>query len=89
MSLKAENNSGNSLNTLTDVVRLLGETRGEMHQRFDQQDKRFDQQDKRFDQQDKKLSQLKNEIRENQQENRERFDKIEETLAIIVNHLKK
>lgn len=26
-------------NTLTDVVDNLGQTRGEMHQRFDQQDK--------------------------------------------------
>ncbi|WP_422139320.1 hypothetical protein [Endozoicomonas sp. ALC020] len=48
-------------NTLADVVDGLGQTRGEMHQRFDQQDKRLDQQSKeiseRFDQQDKRLEQ--------------------------------
>ena len=36
-------------NTLTDVVDGLGQTRGEMHQRFDQQDQKFDQQDQKID----------------------------------------
>ncbi|WP_422474139.1 hypothetical protein [Endozoicomonas sp. ALB032] len=47
----------NIRNTLADVIDGLGQIRGEMHQRFDQQDKRFDQQDKRFDQQDKRFDQ--------------------------------
>ncbi|WP_422137210.1 hypothetical protein [Endozoicomonas sp. ALC020] len=34
----------NIRNTLADVIDGLGQIRGEMHQRFDQQDKRFDQQ---------------------------------------------
>lgn len=57
MSLKAENDPDHNLNTLTDVVRLLGETRSEIRRRFDQQDQRFDQQDQRFDQQDQRFDQ--------------------------------
>ncbi|WP_257255205.1 MULTISPECIES: hypothetical protein [unclassified Endozoicomonas] len=50
-------------NTLTDVVDGLGQTRSEMHQRFDQQSKetseRFDQQDKRLDQQGSDIAAIK------------------------------
>lgn len=49
--------------TLTDVIHVLGQTRGEMHQRFDQQEERFDQQDK-------ELSQFKHHVEE-------RFDCLE------------
>ena len=68
--------------TLTDVIDGLGQTRGEMHQRFDQQNQRFDRVEQRVDQQGKELNEFK-------LETRKRFDKIEDTLAIIVNHLKK
>lgn len=56
--------------TLTDVVDVLGQTRSEMHQRFDQQDRRFDQHDERFHQQDRKISAFR-------QETLERFDQLE------------
>ena len=50
MSLKAEQPSDTELDhirdTLTGIVSYASKTRGEMHQRFDQQDKRFDNQDK-------------------------------------------
>ncbi|WP_422410811.1 MULTISPECIES: hypothetical protein [unclassified Endozoicomonas] len=49
----------NIRNTLADVIDGLGQIRGEMHQRFDQQDKRFDQQDKRFDQQGSDIAAIK------------------------------
>ena len=62
MSLKARVEADH--NTLTDVVNVLGETRGEMHQRFDQidqhlgqHDQRFDQHDQRFDQHDQRFDQ--------------------------------
>ncbi|UYM14696.1 hypothetical protein [Endozoicomonas euniceicola] len=61
MSLNAEQQNDTELDhirdTLTGIVSFASKTRGEMHQRFDQQDKRFDQQDKRFDQQDKRFDQ--------------------------------
>ena len=46
MSLKAKQQPDSELDhirhTLSDLVGLVGETRAEMHQRFDQHDKRFD-----------------------------------------------
>ena len=55
MSLNAEQQNDTELDhirdTLTGIVSFASKIRGEMHQRFDQQDRRFDQQDKRFDQQ--------------------------------------
>lgn len=56
-------------NTLTDMVDGLGQTRGEMHQRFDQQDQKID------------ANQQEN--RESQQENRERFDRQDKEIAAI------
>ena len=44
VSLKARIESDH--NTLTHVVRVLGETRGEMHRRFDQIDEKLEQQGK-------------------------------------------
>ncbi len=78
MSLKARVDADH--NTLTDIVNVLGETRVEMHKRFDQQEQRFDQQDQK--------------IEGFQQENRERFDRqdkeiseIKETLKLILSKL--
>ncbi|WP_257253269.1 MULTISPECIES: hypothetical protein [unclassified Endozoicomonas] len=100
MSLNAEQPNETELDhirdTLTGIVSYASKTRAEMHQGFARIDKRFDQQEKRFaqiderfvkiderfDQQEKHFDQFK-------QETRERFDKIEDTLTIIVNHLKK
>ena len=66
MSLNAEQQNDTELDhirdTLTGIVSFASKTRGEMHQRFDQQDKRFDQQDKRFDQQDKRFDHQDREI---------------------------
>ena len=76
MSLKARVDADH--NTLTNVVSIVGETRGEMHQRFDQMDKHLKQQDNEI-----------TELKEHMVKHDERFDKVEETLAIIVNHLKK
>ena len=49
-------------NTLTNVVGIVGKTRSEMHQSFDQQDKRFDQLNQevreRFDQLELLIRQL-------------------------------
>ena len=53
-------------NTLTDVVKVLGETRGEMHQRFDHQDKEFNQfkneVSERFNRLDKDVTDIKKEV---------------------------
>jgi hypothetical protein len=92
MSLKAEQMSNTEFDhirdTLTGVVTFASKTRGEMHQRFDQQDKRFDDQvrsvnkrfdyqDSRFEQQDREFSQFKHEVQE-------RFTGIENTLSAIL-----
>ena len=60
---------------------LLDEKVGSLDKRMGSLDKRVDSLDKRVDSLDKKVDLY-------QRENRERFDKIEDTLAIIVNHLK-
>ena len=62
MSLSAKNDSEHSLNTLTDVVRLLGDTRHDVKQVQEHQSEH----DKRFDL-------LEHKVDANQQENRERF----------------
>ena len=90
MSLTAKNDPDHNLNTLTDVVRLLGETRAEMRQRFDQQDKRFDQQDKRFDQQDKRFDQQDKRFDQqdkNIAELKADSTEIKETLKLILSRL--
>ncbi len=51
-------------------------------------DKRMGSLDKRVDSLDKRVDSLDKKVDLYQRENRERFDKIEDTLAIIVNHLK-
>ena len=66
---------------LDKKVDLLDERVGSLDKRVDLLDKRVDSLDKRVDSLDKKVDLY-------QRENRERFDKIEDTLAIIVNHLK-
>ncbi len=52
MSLKTERIPDTELDhirdTLTGVVSFASKTRGEMHHRFNEQDKRFDEQDKRL-----------------------------------------
>ncbi len=81
MSLKTERIPDTELDhirdTLTGVVSFASKTRGEMHQRFDTQDKRFDEQDKRFDEQDKRLSRIENSLVLQQ-----------ETLSLILSKLK-
>ncbi|WP_422139549.1 hypothetical protein [Endozoicomonas sp. ALC020] len=57
----------------------------EHDRRFDEHDKRFDRIDKRLDEHDKRFDRIDGRFDEHDK----RFDKIEETLAIIVNHLKK
>ena len=80
---KSNNDPDHTLNTLTDMVSIIGETRSDvkvldrkmdqLEQKVDvyQQEnhKRFDQIDQRFGEQDK------------------RFDKIEEALILILNRL--
>ncbi|WP_257292990.1 hypothetical protein [Endozoicomonas sp. ONNA1] len=82
-------------NTLTDVVDGLGQTRGEMHQRFDQQEKEHSlfkhEVKERFDLQEKEHSQFKHEVQERfdlqekehrqfKHEVKERFDCLEQKI---------
>ncbi|WP_252177130.1 hypothetical protein [Endozoicomonas sp. 4G] len=90
------------LNTLTDLVNGLGQTRAEMRQRFeklehkldrheqrfDQQDKRFDQQDKRFDQQDKRFDQFRQEVNQRFDRQDTRFDQIEQKIDRVTGEIK-
>ncbi|UYM18519.1 hypothetical protein [Endozoicomonas euniceicola] len=83
MSSSAKNDSDHSLNTLTDVVRLLGDSRKDVKQVQEHQSEH----DHRFDQ-------LECKVDANQQESRKRFDqqdrrldKIEEMLSAILSRL--
>ena len=80
---------------LDKKVDLLDERVGSLDKRVelldkkvDSLDKRVDSLDKRVDSLDKRVDSLDKKVDLYQRENRERFDKIEDTLAIIVNHLK-
>ena len=70
MSLSARNDPDHNPNTLTAVVRLLGDTRHEVKQVQEHQL----QHDQRFDQQDKEFSQFKHEVRGRFSEHDKRFD---------------
>ena len=100
MSFSARNDPDHNLNTLTDVLRLLGDSRKDIkrvmeHQsehdrRFDQQDKRFDQQDKRFDQHDRRFDQQDKRFDQQDEEIaglRTDNAEIKETLALILSRL--
>ncbi len=85
--------------TLTDVVSSLGEANSNIKKldakfdkRFDEHDRRFDEHDRRFDEHDRRFDQ--HDRRFDEHDKRfdkidKRFDKIEDTLSIIVNHLKR
>ena len=74
MSLKAKEQPDSELDhirhTLADLVNSVGQTRAEMHQRFDQHDKRFDEYDRRFDEHDRRFD-----------EHDRRFDDLERELG--------
>ena len=66
MSLSAKNDPDHSLNTLTDVVRLLGDTRhdvknldSKVEKGFKHSDEQHAETHKRFDRQDKEIAGLK------------------------------
>ena len=73
---------------LDKKVDLLDEKVGSLDKRVELLDKKVDSLDKRVDSLDKRVDSLDKKVDLYQRENRERFDKIEDTLAIIVNHLK-
>ena len=63
MSLQAEQEPGTGLDhirdTLTGMVSFASKTRGEMHQRFDKQDKRMDRLEQKVDKQGSDITELK------------------------------
>ena len=92
MSVTAKSDDSDyQLNTLTGLVGIVGETRSDvkvLDRKVEVLDRKVEVLDHKVDVVDSKIDRHHKEFSEFKQESRERFDKIEDTLAIIVNHLK-
>ena len=62
MSLSAKNDPDHNLNTLTDVVRLLGDTRQDVKKLASKVDANQQENRERFDRQDREMADMKNDM---------------------------